>query len=314
MQEKIYIRDLVTDTFVDSQFLLESMQVKKKKNGEDYLSFTLKDKTGEAQGVLWDNVTDAIENLSAGDYVQVTAKVGLYNERIQLTIQRIAPIRSDQVNEKDYIPSSEKDIESLWSDFQDCINGIGHLHLRKLILEIFSDDVFADKFKRAPAAKGFHHTYLGGLLEHTLSIVRLCEMIADHYPHLDRDLLVVGGVIHDLAKVDELSYERNFDYTDEGRLLGHIVMGTIDLDRRMRALDFPELLRIKVLHMLISHHGEEQFGSPRKPMTAEAIALHFIDMIDSRMEMVRFSLENEKDIDSSFTSYNRGLECFLFKG
>lgn len=314
MQEKIYVKDLVADTFIDSPFLLESLQIKKKKNGEDYLAITLKDKTGEAQGVMWDNVKEVIDNVSAGDYVQATAKVSTYNDKTQLTLQRLSKLKADQVEESDYIPSSGKDINALWKEFMNSANGIGHLHLRRLIPEIFDDESFADKFRRAPAAKGFHHTYIGGLLEHTLSIVQLCEMIADHYQHLDRDLLVVGGIIHDLAKVDELSYERNFDYTDEGRLLGHIVMGTLDLDKRMKALEFPDKLRIKVLHMLISHHGEEQYGSPRKPMTAEAIALHHIDMIDSRMEMARQALEMEKEVDAQFTSYNRGLECFLYKG
>jgi 3'-5' exoribonuclease len=314
MQEKIFIKDLVADTFIDSPFLLESLQVKKKKNGEDYLGITLKDKTGEAHGVMWDNVAETLDSVSQGDYVQATAKVSTYNDKIQLTLQRLSPLDAGQVDESDFVPSSEKDLALLWNDFMERVNGIGHLQLRRLILEIFDDDDFASRFRKAPAAKGYHHTYLGGLLEHTLSIVQLCEMIADHYPHLDKDLLVVGGIIHDLAKVNELSYERNFDYTDEGRLLGHIVMGTVDLDGRMRRLEFPDKLRIKVLHMLISHHGEEQYGSPKKPMTPEAIALHFIDMIDSRMEMVRFSLENEKDLEGSFTSYNRGLECFLYKG
>jgi 3'-5' exoribonuclease len=139
-------------------------------------------------------------------------------------------------------------------------------------------------------------------------------MIAGHYPILDRDLLVTGGILHDLAKVDELVYDQNFDYSDEGRLLGHIVMGAIDLDRRMRDLDFPEKLRIKVLHLIISHHGEEQFGSPRKPMLPEALVLHFIDLIDSRMEMVRAALEGDEGNSGSFTNYIRGLEGFLYKG
>lgn len=314
MIEKVFVKDLIADSYVDSPFLIQSFQVKQKKNGEDFLSLQLKDKSGEVGAVMWDGVAEVVNEIGTGDYVQVSGKVGLYNEKPQITIMRLKRLEPDLVDESDYVPATGKNVDKMWKQLMEVINSIGNLHLRRLLLEIFEDEAVAEQFVRAPAAKGHHHTFLGGLLEHTLSIARLCEMAAEHYAILDRDLLVTGGLLHDYAKIEELTYERQFDYTDEGRLLGHIVIAAASLDRRMREQEFPDKLRVQVLHMIISHHGEEQFGSPRKPMTAEAIALHFIDMLDSRMEMVRAALEREKDLDGSFTSYLHGLDRFLYKG
>lgn len=314
MIEKVFVKDLIVDSYVDSPFLIQNFQVKQKKNGEDFLSLQLKDKSGEVGAVMWDGVAEVLNEIATGDYAQVSGKVGLYNEKPQITIMRLKRLEQDQVDESDYVPATGQSVDRMWKQLLEVINSIGNLHLRRLLLEIFEDETTAEKFMRAPAAKGNHHTFLGGLLEHTLSIAKLCEMVANHYSILSRDLLMTGGLLHDYAKIEELTYERQFDYTDEGRLLGHIVMASASLDRRMREQEFPDKLRIQVLHMIISHHGEEQFGSPRKPMTAEAIALHFIDMLDSRMEMVRAALEKEKDLDGTFTSYLRNLERFLYKG
>lgn len=314
MTEKVFAKDLIVDTFIDSPFLLQSVQVRQKKNGEDFMSLVFKDRTGEVPAVMWDNVDEARDEASIGDYVQVTGKVGQFNDRPQLTVQRIKRLAPEAVNEEDFVVASGRDRGEMWKEFMAVVNSVGHLHLRRLLLDIFEDEEIRDSFMRAPAAKGHHHTFLGGLLEHTLSIVGLCEKVAEHYPWLDRDMLVTGGILHDLEKIHELEYERVYEYSDEGKLLGHIVMGAIDLDRRMREQEFPEKLRIKVLHMIISHHGTLEFGSPREPMTAEAMALHFIDMLDSRLEMVRETLENEKDLEGSFTSYHRGLGRSFYKG
>lgn len=314
MPEKVFVKDLVIDSRLNTTLLLAKLEIRQKKNGEEFLSLTLQDKTGSVGAVMWDNVAAAIKEVGEGSFVQVVGKIGQYNDRPQITVEYLKPVDAAAVNPADYLPATGQDIDAMWKAFMAEVDNIGNLSLRRLILSIFEDESMAARFRRAPAAKGNHHNVIGGLLEHTLSMITLCAKVADHYPQvLDRDLLVAGGILHDLAKVDELTYERQFDYSDEGRLLGHIVMGANDLDRRMRALEFPDKLRIKVLHLIISHHGEEQFGSPRKPMTAEAIALHHIDMIDSRMEMVRAAIAEDPS-GGSFTSFNRALEVYIYKG
>jgi 3'-5' exoribonuclease len=314
MPEKVFVKDLVVDTRLNTTLLLAKLETRQKKNGEEFLSLALQDRTGSVGAVMWDNVAVAQQEVKEGDYVQVVGKISQYNDRLQVTVEYLKRVDPDSVDPGDYLPATGNSIPAMWDAFMAEINNIGNLALRRLILSIFEDGETVARFKRAPAAKGNHHNVIGGLLEHTLSMITLCAKVADHYPAvLDRDLLITGGILHDLAKIDELSYERQFDYTDEGRLLGHIVMGANDLDRRMRDLEFPDRLRIKVLHMIISHHGEEQFGSPRKPMTAEAIALHHIDMIDSRMEMVRAAIADAGP-EGSFTPFNRALEVYIYKG
>jgi 3'-5' exoribonuclease len=314
MEEKIYVKDLVADTYIDTTFLLKSIQVKQKRNGENFLALVLKDKTGEVQAVMWEGIEQVRDEASSGDYILLTGRVSIYQDRLQVTVQRMKKLDSEQVNEDDYLPATTKDVSTMWDDLIGVINTVGNLALRRLLLDIFDDEEISRKFQRAPAARGNHHTYIGGLLEHTLSVVHLCEMLGDHYDVLDRDLLIAGGLLHDLEKINELNYERNFEYTDEGRLVGHIVMGAIDLDRRMRQHEIPEKLRIRLLHMLVSHHGELEFGSPKVPMTPEALALHYIDMIDSRLEMYRMAVEQSAEMEGSFTAFHRGLERFFYKG
>jgi 3'-5' exoribonuclease len=312
--DKVFVRDLIADQQVDSPFLVRQLERRKKKNGEDYLGLVLADRTGEIRGVLWDGVQQALEEISQGDYAHVTGVVGLFQDQPQLRVERIRRIDPSRVDEADFIASTSQDVERMWKDLTEAIALIKQPKLRELLDNLLGDAGFAERFRRCPAAKSYHHVYRGGLLEHTLSLVRLCAMAAAHYSLLDRDLLLTGAVLHDIGKVEELRYDREFDYSEEGQLVGHIVMAAADLDRRMRELDFDDNLRTKVLHLIVSHHGEEQFGSPRRPMTPEAIALHYLDMLDSRLEMVRAALEADSGSESSFTPWVRGLERFLFKG
>lgn len=312
--EKIFVKDLVADTTIDTAFMIQAWSVRQKRNGEDFLTLVLKDKTGEINAVMWDNVEEGKAAAADGAYVWVTGRVGTFNDKKQLTVARVKRLSSDDVGEADFLAVTGNDIESLWQELREIADSIGHLHLRKLILDYIGDDELAEKLKRAPAAMNFHHTFIGGLLEHTLSMLTLADKIAGQYSLIDRDLLLTGVFLHDLAKVDELQYEREYSYSVEGKLLGHITMGILEAEKRMSALDFPEKLRLKVLHMILSHHGEEQFGSPKKPMLPEAIALHYIDMLDSRMEMAREALEQSASGEDVFTEWHRGLGTSLFKG
>jgi 3'-5' exoribonuclease len=312
--QKIFVRDLIADSQIESVFLLNSWSIRKKRNGDDYLTLNLRDKSGEVNAVLWDDVDAAKSQVETGVYVWVVAKVGVFNDRKQLTLQSIRRVTENDVNQEDFVAVSDKDISSLWKQLETKAESIGHLHLRNLLISYIEDQEFAKKFRQAPAAMGFHHTYQGGLLEHTLSMMDLAEMIANHYEVIDRDLLITGVFLHDSAKIDELNYEKEYSYSDEGKLLGHIIMSSLEAEKRMADLGFPEMLRNKVLHLIISHHGEEQYGSPKKPMIPEAVALHYIDLIDSRMEMVREALNADAANESMFTEFHRGLGVSLFRG
>ncbi len=312
--EKVFVRDLVADQQIDTPFLISAMEVRQKRNGEDFLALVLSDRTGEIRAVLWDGVAEATHEVSTGDYALVSGKVTLFQDRLQVTAYRLHRLEPNDVDEADFVPATTGDVRKMWQELLDAVARIQEPLLRRLLEEILGDERIAERFRRCPAAKRHHHVFRGGLLEHTLSLVRLCEIVAEHYPSLNRDLLVAGAVLHDFGKLEELRFDLEFDYSDEGQLVGHIVMAASYLDRQMREMGFDDQLRIRVLHMVVSHHGEEQFGSPRKPMTPEAVALHYLDMLDSRMEMVRAALERDEDREGSFTSWVYSLERHIFKG
>jgi 3'-5' exoribonuclease len=312
--EKVFVRDLMVDLDVDSPFLISRIEKRKKRNGEDFLSLVLADRTGEVRAVMWDGVQGVLSEVSQGDYVQVTGHVGEYQDQPQVRVDRLRRLDPSEVDEGEFVAVSSRQVDRMWQELLELVAAVKQPQLRSLLDEMLGDADFAERFRRCPAAKTYHHVFRGGLLEHTLSLVRLCDAVAAHYPLLDRDMLFTGAVLHDVGKVEELRYEREYDYSDEGQLVGHIVMAASALDRKMRDLGFDDALRAQVLHLVVSHHGEEQFGSPRKPMTPEAIALHYLDMLDSRIEMARKALEDDAESEGSFTSWVRSLERRLFKG
>jgi len=290
--DKLFVRDLVDGQLVDSSFVVRQLERRQKKDGQPFLRLVLADRTGEVRAVMWDGVSQALKEVSQGDYAHVTGSVGTYQDQPQLKVDRIRRLDPSEVDEGDFISSTSQDIDLMWKALTEAVALIKQPKLRELLEEILGDGDFAERFRRCPAAKRYHHTFRGGLLEHTLSLVRLCTAVA----------------------VEELRFDRDYDYTDEGQLVGHLVMAAADLDARMRRLDFDDKLRAEVLHLIVSHHGEEQYGSPKKPMTPEAIALHYLDMLDSRIEMARAALEADEDRDGSFTQWVRSLERPLYKG
>jgi len=202
----------------------------------------------------------------------------------------------------------------MFQRLEEVISSIKNPHLRRLLEQIFSNGEVAGKFKLAPAAKGLHHVYLGGLLEHTLSVVDLCQMACQHYQELNRDLLIAGAVLHDLGKIDELSYSRSFNYTDEGRLLGHILMQCQWVDKEMDKLeDFPPELRLQLLHLLASHHGSYEFGSPRRPKTLEALVLHYLDDMDAKVESMQQSISGHPTLEGNWSPFNKILERYIYR-
>ena len=312
--EKIFVKDLEVNQVVVSSFMVTYKELRQKKDGDYFLSLTLSDKTGDLLAIMWDNFQEIADSVEVNDFVKAKGSIGIYNNRLQMIIQRIKKLSEDEVNPADYLPSSGEDPEAMFQRLQEVISSIKNSHLRRLLEQIFGDDETARKFKLAPAAKGLHHIYLGGLLEHTLSVVDLCQMVCQHYQELNRDLLITGAILHDLGKIDELSYSRSFNYTDEGRLLGHILMQCQMVDKEMDKIEgFPSELRLQLLHLLASHHGSYEFGSPRRPKTLEALVLHYVDDMDAKVESMRQSISGHPTLQGNWSPFNKILERYIYR-
>jgi 3'-5' exoribonuclease len=220
--------------------------------------------------------------------VKVRGEVSRYNGRLQLTLDKLRVAEGEEVELSDYLPQTAFDVEELWSELERTVESITDIHLKSLLRAFLGDEEIAEAFRQAPAAKSLHHAWLGGLLEHVVSLAGLCELAAKHYPEINRDLLLTGAILHDIGKLSELSWGTSFDYTIPGQLLGHITLGVSMIERKLVALpDFPAALRVLVEHLVLSHHGKLEFGSPKLPMIAEAVMLHHLDDLDAKMQVMR---------------------------
>ncbi len=312
--KKLYIADIRPGDSVNDVFVLSEKTVSRKKDGEPFLSLTLADKTGQIRAVVWDNVRQVLDILADGDFIRVSGGASEYRGTVQITVKSVQAVDPDQVDPRDFLPAADRDVEQMFERLVNLCATVENGHLRRFLASLWQDQDLAERFKTAPAAKRMHHAYLGGLLEHTLSMALLADKIASHYVGVDRDLLLAGAVIHDLGKIHELEYGRRIDYTDRGRLLSHIVIGAEMIEAKIGRLDgFPPQLADQLKHMIISHHGERQFGSPELPKTLEAVLLHYIDAIDSRMNAIRQFMADD-DPNSDWTGYHRLLERHFFKG
>jgi len=312
--EKIFVKDLEVNRVVASSFMVTYKEVRQKKDGDYFLSLTLSDRTGNLLAIMWDSFQEIVDSLEVNDFVKVKGSVNIYNNRLQMIIHRIRKLSGEEVNPADYLPSSEEDPEEMFQRLREVISSIKNPYLRRLLEQIFSNDEIARKFKLAPAAKGLHHIYLGGLLEHTLSVVDLCQMVCQHYEGLNHDLLIAGALLHDLGKIDELSYSRSFNYTDEGRLLGHILMEYQLVDKEVDKIEgFPPELRLQLLHLLASHHGTYEFGSPKRPKTLEALVLHYLDDMDAKLESMQQSISGHPTLQGNWSPFNKILERYIYR-
>ncbi len=312
--KKLYIADIRPGDSVNEIFALSEKTVSRKKDGEPFLNLTLADKTGQIRAVVWDNVHQVLDILASGDFIQVSGGASEYRGAVQLTVRSVQAVDSDRVDPNDFLPAADRDVQQMFERLVGLCETVENEHLRRFLASLWQDRDLVERFKTAPAAKKMHHAYLGGLLEHTLSMALLADKVASHYVGVDRDLLLSGTVIHDLGKIYELQYHHRIDYTDQGRLLSHIVIGVQLIDAKIGRLDgFPPRLADQLRHMIISHHGEKQFGSPELPKTLEAVLLHYIDAIDSRMNAIRQFMAAD-DPNSEWTGYHRLLERHFFKG
>ncbi|MCC7155014.1 MAG: HD domain-containing protein [Bryobacterales bacterium] len=303
------VADLQPKQQVSAVFLVQNKDVRQKKSGEPYLSLVLCDKSGELDAKMWDNVAEIVDSFEREDFVRVKGETQLFQHRLQLTIHKLSRADEREIDLADFLPVSRFDREEMFAELLARVGGMKNPHLRALAGDILRDDKIGPLYKLAPAAKGIHHAWLGGLLEHVLSLCRLAEFMARHYEGIDPDLLLTGIVLHDLGKIHELSYERTFSYTEPGQLLGHITIAMRIIGEKMRQMpEFPPRLRVLVEHLVLSHHGALEFGSPKVPLFPEALLLHHLDNLDSKMESMRASIAKERVSTGSWTAYNAALE------
>lgn len=313
-EKKKYIAEILAGELIEDVFVLADKSVNRKRDGNIFITVTLSDKSGQIKGVVWDNVEKAAAAANKGDFVRICASAGEYRGGLQLVIQSIAGVRPEAVDPSDFLPTCARNVDQMFARLQMLTDNISSVSLKALMTAFWSDAEFVRSFKRCPAAKKMHHAYLGGLLEHSLSMAVLVDKVAAHYGGIDRDLLLVGAVLHDIGKVRELSCNTCIDYTSEGRLLSHIIIGLELLEAKIRTIpDFPPAQAAMLKHMIVSHHGAREFGSPEPPKTIEAVLLNYIDEIDSRVNAIREFMTAEDD-GSAWTPYHRLLERHFYKG
>jgi len=303
-----YVSELQENSTPSISLLVQSKEIRQKKTGEPYLSLTLSDRTGDIDAKMWDNVAEVLNLFERDDFVRVKGLVQIYHNRIQLVIHRLRPMTDSEVDFTDFFPASKYDPAVMWEELRGHVNGISNPHIRGLLNAILDDEEIARRLRLAPAAKQIHHAFLSGLLEHILSLCRLSKQVSPLYPFIDCDLMIAGCVLHDIGKIRELSYDRGFSYTAEGQLLGHMVIGLHIVADKLRAFpDFPAPLRTLIEHIIISHHGQLDFGSPKVPQFAEALLFHYLDDLDSKMECTRALLERDQT-PGNFTNYSNALD------
>ena len=311
--QHIWIKDIEENVKVEGNYLVKSKVIAQTRQGNSFLTLTLGDRTGTVEARVWDRVEEISTQFKEGDIVTITGQASTYRNQIQIQINELKQNKSP-VDPAIFQESTSKDITQMLSELLKLANRIKNRHLRILIESFMADHQFISQFKKAPAAKNFHHSYLGGLLEHTLSVSQMAIIVAEHYPDLDGDLLLSGAILHDIGKIDELNFELNIEYSDKGRLLGHIVLGVLMVEEKLKILkDFPSELALLLRHLILSHHGEFDFGSPKRPKFLEAFALHLIDDMDAKINGLSRLLKDDKQ-EGSWTVFNNLFQRYFFKG
>ena len=313
--KKVFIKDIQERDLIDSPFLVRAKIIGMAKNGRPYMTLKLMDCSGEVEGRVWDRVDELSAQFDKDDFVHATGKASVYMGKMQLIIQNLNRSEESEVDLAAFLPVSTRPVAEMVAELTSIVEGLADHALKNLMQAFLSDKDFMAGYTRAPAAKAMHHVYLGGLLEHSLAVAALANDISQRYPDLNRDLLVVGALLHDVGKVAELRYQRSFEYTDAGKLLGHIMIGVELLEEKLRTLhDFPQELAIHLKHLLLSHHGQYEYGSPKRPKTMEAVILNFLDDLDSKINGVRTHIDREPDSESTWTQYHRLYDRYFFKG
>ena len=312
---KTFIAELKPNQDVVSAFVVTDKQLRRTRAGSSFVTLRLVDRTGELVGRIWEDAEALEQLIPVGGAVSVKGRCETYKGEIQLNIQQVTPLDRRDVDPGDFLPVCPADPGALLQQLKRIVASLKSSPLRNLMQCILDDRTLMERFKRAPAAKSMHHAYVGGLLEHTVSVAMLASLAAKHYPSLDRDLLVVGALLHDIGKVDELSCDLAIDYSDSGRLLGHMILGLQIVEEKIRSLgSFPVEAALILKHLILSHHGEHEFGAVKLPMTREAFVLHFIDDLDAKMNTLTRLLEQGGDEGRAWTAYQPALQRFIYRG
>ncbi len=308
-----FIKDYTDGNSIQGIYLCKHKLSTETKNGKPYDSVILQDKTGTLDAKVWEPYSPGIREYESGDFIEVYGDVIMYNGAKQAKLVKIRKAEDTEYNAADYFPVSEKNIDEMFDKLLRYIDSVKNTYLNSLLKKFFTEDeAFAESFKKSSAAKTVHHSFIGGLLEHTLSVTNLCNIYAETYPVLNRDLLITAAICHDIGKIKELSPYPINDYTDAGQLMGHIVMGTMMINEKASQIDnFPQKLLGELSHCIIAHHGEYEFGSPKKPALIEAVALNFADNTDAKMETLT-EIFASTDSDE-WLGYNKFLDTNIRK-
>jgi 3'-5' exoribonuclease len=302
-----FVTELGSEQVITTFFLVHEKEIRNTREGKSYLRLELGDRSGTIEARMWDLFETIAKDINRDDFVKVQARVEIYRNKPQLALQQVRRAKPEEIDLVDFLPHTKEDVDKLYQRLLEYAGAIRDPWLKILVAGIITDPKIAPRYKRAPAAKVMHHAFIGGLLEHVVGLCALAQLLATHYAELDVDLLLTAAMLHDIGKLDELCYERAIGYTTEGQLLGHIVM---ELETVSRAMDgiagFPAPLKTVVQHMLISHHGQYEFGSPKLPMIREAMVFHYMDNLDSKMAAVRAALSSGAG-DDQWSAYSTAL-------
>ncbi len=314
-----FINELGENEALDQVFRVQSKRLRSNRNGNLYLQMDLADKTGAVNAMLWNANQQLNDSFESGDYLQVKGKTQFFSGSMQIIVSELEPVDAKTIDTADYFPLTSQKVDELLEKLRQILSGLSNPSLCQLAEAYLLDAQLVEKIQRAPAAMKNHHAYHGGLLEHIVSLLELVTRVAPHYDELDQDLLLMGAFLHDLAKVDELVYDTELGYSDEGELVGHLVMGVVTLEEKARQAaepsgePFPPVLLLRLKHMIVSHHGRLDYGSPKVPMTPEAIALHFLDDLDAKLQAFRQATAMDAGSNPGWTNYVPALGRKLYR-
>ncbi len=299
---KQLVKDIKPGEEVRSVFFTRRKEIRKTRRGDPYIFLELSDRSGSVEGKIWDEVARYKDSFAERDFVAVSGRASVYQDQLQLEIKTIRRCREEEVDPEWFLRKTEADLVELEEYLRLRVSEIRNRHLRQLLQVLLDDEELMRSMRSAPAAKSYHHPYLGGLMEHTAAVVRVCERVCDLYPDVDRDLLTAAAFLHDIGKVQELEFDKSILYSDEGRFLGHLVLGDEMVRERIRKIpDFPPELEMRLRHAILSHHGELEWGSPKQPMTLEALILHHVDNLDAKINSFLEVTERRAEGDGRWT-------------
>lgn len=308
----LWIKDLRDGDRVAGRYLARDKRMGTTQRGDPFLTIVLTDRTGEVEAKVWEEAGRLSALFHPGDILEVDGSVGSYRGRVQVTVSGLK-VFDGEADPATFLETASRDASEMMASLRQILKEVKNPHLKSLTDRILSDKGIISLFKKAPAAKNFHHNYLGGLLEHTLSVCQMTLKVTEHYPHLDKDLLLTAAFLHDIGKIRELRSDSQIDYTDEGRLLGHLVLGVETVDDTLRGFrGFPEELLMRLKHLILSHHGQFEFGSPKRPKFLEAFALHLIDDLDAKINGLGRFMERDRR-EGAWTEFNRLFERYFLK-